>query len=234
MAEWAFNNGYDIMIPHPNPSRLNPKSVAESAFGVQIGIGKEAVESVLRLAEKHNRFAYIAYANGTTTADYRGRLLGNKEHFWQFWRTPKPTPEVRDLYAKRAVWVAEADAHIHCEYPSNMVYFRRSQVVGKDGRVSAEKISRAVEKQHKLDYAAFGEGKAIPEEERIFVSYSADSSFNPLDRLTMVPYFVREYARLAAVWLVKIATGKAGQYAAKPKRSLDTEQQRAPRYEDEG
>lgn len=233
MAEWAFQNGYDIMIPHPNPSRFDPKRIAAYVFGIDIGIEKEVVESILRIADMYDKFVYIAYANGTTTTDYKANLLGSRDHWWQFWRPKRVDRATAELYARRAIWVAEGDVHIRAEAPSNCIYVRRSQVIDGSGRISAKKLSQLAEKQKRQEYIAFKEGKTIPEKDRLIVSYSADEDFNILDRAAMVPYFVREYLRLVAVWLVKVLTGKAGQYAEKPKRPIKLEYRRAQVYEEE-
>jgi len=228
VAEWAFREGYDIMIPHPNPSRNTLGSQVErKAFGIDIGIERETAKEILELARRYGRFVYIAYANGTTLADYKDHLLGKKRHWWQFRLNPPVDSRTVELYRERAVWIAEADGHIKCEYPSNMVYFRRSAVVDeKTGKVSVAKISDVVARQKEAELEAWAEAKGVDVKDAALHPYSADGGFRMRDKFYLLPYFVREYARLIGVWVVAVATGKAKQYAAKPKRSPESQYRR--------
>jgi len=231
MAEWAFRNGYDIMIPHPDPSRTDPKSMAERAFGIDIGIEKEVVEDILRLADKHDRLVYIAKSNGTTEADYKARLLGSRNHRWQFWRPERADKKIADLYARRAVWVDEADGHIKREFSSKALLFRESEVAGPDGKVSAVKIHDAIKKQRKLEAEAKEEGGRLGDKDSLMVSFSADEGFNLLDKAAKIPYYLTEYARLITVWLGAVLTGEAKQYAEAPKRTPQSQMQKMAQYE---
>lgn len=213
IAEWAFRNGHDVLIPHPNPSGMNPRRLVMSAFGLDIGLEREVVDAILSLADRLGRFAYIACANGTTLNDYRADLLRRRENG----REP-------ELYARRAVWIAEADGHIACEYPSNVVYFRKRLVSGEDGKVSAEKLAEAIARQKEADYAAYLRHETVPERDRIFVSYASERDFRPKDKLLYASYFASEYSRLAMVWLTEIAKGRklSGFEPRKPEKELST------------
>jgi len=230
MAEWAFQNGFDVMVPHPNPSRQNPRRIAENRLGVDISLEREIVENILRIADKYDKFVYIAYGNGTTLTNYRANLMGNRNHWWEFWKQKRVSKEVNKLYAKRAIWVAESDGHIACEYPSGMQYFRKSEVVSEGGKISSEKIHDAVAKERELEWQKFRKGQTVPLEEKRMLAYAADDDFNFYDKTRMVPYFLREYARLLRVWARQVLSGNAGQYAGAPKRNIDLEYRRMARY----
>ncbi len=234
IARWAFINGYDVLIPHPNPSRGDPKRLAESAFGVDIGIEKETVEEILKLADKYDKVIRVASSNGTTTADYKARLLGNRNHWWQFWRMKRVPKEIEELYAKRVFWVAESDGHIKCEYPAGMLYVKKSAVVGPDGKVSAVKLSEAIRKQKELEYAAWKEDRELKPSESVVFSYNADSNFGIRETLALGPYSIKEYSRLIYVWIVAVLTGRAKQYAAAPTSTVKSQYGAMQDYETSG
>ena len=218
IAKWAFDNGYDIMIPHPNPSRTEAKRVAAWLFGLDISVEKETAEEILKLADKYDRLVYIAKSNGTTNENYQACLMsGTREPWYAFWRRKVLSKETKDLYLKRAVWIDESDGHIQCEYPSGIVYFRKDKVTGSDGKISQEKIRDAVKEQKKIDVAAVKSWKNPADEESVMVSYNADKDFNVLNRVAEIPYFAFEYMRLLAVWTYAVVSGKAKQFAPEKK-----------------
>ncbi|MDD5317703.1 MAG: hypothetical protein PHF51_03120 [Candidatus ainarchaeum sp.] len=220
IAEWAFKNGHDVLIPHPNRPKMDPRRMAMAAFGIDISLERECVDAILALAEKFDRIVYVACANGTTLTDYRANLIRKKENG----REP-------EIFARRAAWIAEADGHIACEYPSNVVYFRKSLVAGADGKVSAEKIAEAVARQKKEEYEAYLRHETVPEKDRLFVSYASEKDFGARERLLYARYFVAEYSRLAIVWARELARGQkpSGFEARKPEKELS----RVMRYEAE-
>jgi hypothetical protein len=216
IAEWAFDNGFDVLVAHPNPSKANPKRVVAAAFGFDIGVEREVVDEILSRAGKRGRFAYVACSNGTTLNDYRCDLLA-------------PGDSDPALYSRRAAWIAEADGHIACEYPSNVTYFRRSRVLGEDGRVSALKVSDAVALQKEADFRAREAGGKVTERDRLFVTYASEKDFSLRDKLMFAKYFVSEYSRLAIIWMAEIVGGRRPSYAEP--REPEKELARVMKYE---
>ncbi len=190
IARWAFDNGFDVHIPHPHASAGGVAEMITSALKMPVSLGRKEVEEILGLADEMDRLVYIACKNGTTTNDYRRELVG---------RGKEP-----ELYARRAVWIAEADAHVAADFPSDWVYFRRSAIVGADGRVSAARIAEAVARQKEADLAAYGEGRGITDGDRLFASYASESDFTLVDKLYFARHFVLEYSRLISVWAAKV------------------------------
>ena len=218
IAKWAFDNGYDIMIPHPNPSRTEAKRVAAWLFGLDISVEKETAEEILKLADKYNRLVYIAKSNGTTNEDYKKCLMsGTREPWYAFWKRRMVKQETKDLYLRRAVWIDESDGHIQCEYPSGIVYFRKDKITGTDGKISQEKLSEAVKAQKEIEIDSVKSWNAPEDKDCVMVSYNADKDFNVLDRAAEIPYYIWEYGRLLAVWTYAVFSGKAKQFAPEEK-----------------
>lgn len=229
MARWAFANDCIILVPHPNPSRWDVKRMFQP---LDISLEREQVEEILREARKHGKYIFIACRNGTSSADYRERLLGSRERRWQFLRSEKVPEETRKLYEERAIFIAESDGHIKCEFPSGMVFFRRKDVVGADGKVSSQKIYETLAKWKQEEKELREKGIEVTLENSRIATHFADDEFGSSEKLAKGVYFFKEYLRLAGAWMKQLFTGKIHQLDyGPPKRKPHAEYRKFARMQ---